>query len=121
MAAVAPDRPGAGRKPRITEEERSRIIALVSKDPPCKLLTQARGGLHSEDETKAAYWTLDALAEAADEMGIEVGRSQVRRILLKEKVRWRRTRSWITSTDPAFAPKGPGSSASTPTRRPMPP
>lgn len=28
------DRPGAGRKPRITEDERSRIIALVSKDPP---------------------------------------------------------------------------------------
>jgi hypothetical protein len=34
-----------------------------------------------------------------------VGRSQVRRILLAEKVRWRRTRSWATSTDPEFAPK----------------
>jgi hypothetical protein len=34
-----------------------------------------------------------------------VGRSQVRRILLAERVRWRRTRSWATSTDPDFAPK----------------
>jgi transposase len=60
------DRPGAGRKPRITEDERSRIIALVSKDPPGKLLTEPGGGLQPEDETKAAYWTLDTLAETAE-------------------------------------------------------
>ncbi len=35
------DRPGSGRKPRLTEEERSRIIAVVAKDPPGKLLTGA--------------------------------------------------------------------------------
>src|SRR5215208_984866 len=86
------DRPGAGRKPRITEQERSEIIALVSKEPPGRLVTEPGGGLQPEDETKAAYWTLDALAEAANEIGIEVGRSQVRRILLAEGVRWRRTR-----------------------------
>jgi transposase len=102
------DRPGAGRKPRITEEERSRIIALVSKDPPGKLLTEPGGGLQPEDETKAAYWTLDALAQAANEMGIEVGRSQVRRILLAEGVRWRRTRPWAESADPEFVPKDRG-------------
>ena len=67
------DRSGAGRKRRITEAQRSHIIA--------------------------------------------VGRSQVRRILLAEKVRWRRTRSWATSTDPEFAPKGPASWSSTPPRR----
>ena len=54
------DRPGAGRKPRITEEERSKIIALVAKDPPGKLLTGSDGVLRAEDESKAAYWTLDA-------------------------------------------------------------
>src|SRR5215210_7994392 len=48
------DRPGAGRKPRITEDERSRIIALLSKDPPGKLITEPGGGLGAEDETKAA-------------------------------------------------------------------
>jgi transposase len=110
------DRPGAGRKPRITEEECSKIIALVAKDPPGKLLTGSDGVLRAEDESKAAYWTLDALAEAAQEMGIEVGRSQVRRILLREGVRWRRTRPWAESPDPEFVPKGPGSSACTPTR-----
>ena len=109
------DRPGAGRKPRITEDERSKIIALVSKDPPGRLVRH--DGLPPEalDEKGAAYWTLDALAEAAQEMSIEVGRSQVQRILLREGVRWRRTRPWAESADPEFVPKGRGSSASTPT------
>lgn len=111
------DRAGAGRKPRITEDQRSKIISLVSKDPPGKLVTQPGGGLEAEDETKAAYWTLDTLAEAANERGIEVGRSQVRRILLTEGVRWRNTRPWAQSPDPEFVPKGPGSSSFTPTRR----
>ncbi len=61
------DRPGAGRKPRLTEDERSRIIALVAKDPPGKLVTEPGGVLQAEDETGAAYWTLDALAETARE------------------------------------------------------
>jgi hypothetical protein len=58
------------------------------------------------------------LAQAARAEGIQVGRSQVRPILLAERVRWRRTRSWTTSTDPDFAPKGPASSPSIPRRRP---
>ena len=110
------DRPGAGRKPRIAEEERSRIIALVAEEPPGKLITEPGGGLQTEDEEGAAYWTLDTLAEAAQEMGIEVGRSQVRRILLREGVRWRNTRPWAESPDAEFAPKGPRSSDSTRTR-----
>jgi transposase len=114
------DRPGSGRKPRLTEEERSRIIALVAKDPPGKLLTGAGGGLQAEDEEGAAYWTLDTLAESAREMGIEIGRSQVRRILLAEGVRWRNTRPWAESADPEFAPKDLKSSSFTPTRRPAP-
>jgi transposase len=91
------DRPGAGRKPRLTEDERSRIIALVAKDPPGKLLIGSDGVLHLDDEKGAAYWTLDTMAEAARGMGIEVGRSQVRRILLAEGVRWRNTRPWAES------------------------
>lgn len=114
------DRPGAGRKPRITEDERSRIIALVSKNPPGKLVTGPGGGLQAEDEEGAAYWTLDTLAESAREMGIAVGRSQVRRILLAEGVRWRNTRPWAESADPEFVPKGPGSSSFTPIRRKAP-
>jgi transposase len=59
------DRPRTGRKPRLTELERSKIIALVAKNPPGKLLTEPDGVLRAEDETKTAYWTLTALAEAA--------------------------------------------------------
>lgn len=110
------DRPRAGRKLRLTELERSKIIALVGKNPPGKLLTEPDGVLRAEDETKAAYWTLDALAEAAREIGIEISRAQVRRILLSEGVRWRNTRPWAQSSDSEFAPKGRGSSNSTPTR-----
>jgi transposase len=112
------DRPGPGRKPRITEDQRSRIIALVSKEPPGMLVRY--DGLPPEalDETKAAYWTLNDLADPAQEMGIEVGRSQVRRILLREGVRWRNTRPWAQSVDPEFVPKGLRSSASTPSRHP---
>jgi transposase len=100
------DRSGAGRKPRITEQERSKIIALVSKEPPGRLLTEPDGVMHAKDEAKAAYWTLDALTEAAREMGIRVSRSQVRRILLREGVRWRNIRPWAQSSDPEFIPKG---------------
>jgi hypothetical protein len=38
-------------------------------------------------------------------MGIEVGRSQVRRILLREGVRWRNTRPWAQEPGPGVRPK----------------
>jgi transposase len=111
------DRPGAGRKRRITEAQRSAIIALARSEPPGHLARDGAGELSADDERGPAQWTLDTLAQTARDAGIAVGRSQVRRILLAEKVRWRRTRSWATSTDPEFAPKGPGSWSSIPPRR----
>ncbi|HLL35814.1 MAG TPA: helix-turn-helix domain-containing protein [Streptomyces sp.] len=117
------DRPGAGRKPRLTEAERGTLVALARSTPPGRPIQWPDGTLTPVDERPEApaEWTLDSLVAAAAERGVVIKRSQVRRILLKERVRWRRSRSWITSTDPDFAPKGPGSSASTRTRRPMPP
>jgi transposase len=117
------DRPGAGRKPRLTEAERSTLVALARSTPPGRPVQWPDGTLTPVDERPEApaEWTLDSLVAAAGERGIVIRRSQVRRVLLKEKVRWRRTRSWTTSTDPDFAPKGPGSSASTRTRRRTPP
>jgi len=110
------NQPGAGRKRRITEAERSRIIALA-RPRPGQLARDAAGELSADDERGPAQWTLDTLSQAARASGIQVGRSQVRRILLAEKVRWRRTRSWAASTDPEFAPKGPRSWNFTPPRR----
>lgn len=102
------DRPGSGRKPRITETERSLIISLVGTDPAGRLVRGGGGELEAIDEEREAHWTLDALAAAARERGITVGRSQVRRILKAEGVRWRNARSWTQSEDPEFAPKGRG-------------
>ncbi|MGW2548136.1 helix-turn-helix domain-containing protein [Kitasatospora sp. NPDC001574] len=110
------DRPITGRPRRLTEFERSRIIALVKQAPPGRPVRQEDGELAPADETGPPEWTLDALAGEATQLGIAVGRSQVRRILLAEGVRWRRTRSWTRSKDEDFEGKGRGSSACTPAR-----
>src|SRR3954452_21948642 len=111
------DRPRAGRKPRIGQEQRSRLIALVASPPPGRLQRDDTGELVATDATGPAVWTLDALTAAARAAGIDIARSQVRRILLAEGVRWRRPRSWVTSPDPEFVPQERGSWSATPTRR----
>src|SRR5690349_1583902 len=68
------DRPGPGRKPRLTEAERSVIIRLVATPPPGRLITPADGALVAADPEHEAHWTLDALTAAAQERGIHVKR-----------------------------------------------
>jgi transposase len=80
-------RPGSGRKPRLTEQERSRILALAKQEPPGHLWAQADGTMVARDEEGSAQWSLNALAQAAQEAGITVKRSQIRRIYLREGVR----------------------------------
>jgi transposase len=111
-------KPGSGRKPRLTEPERSVILALVKLPPPGKPTYELTGELEAPDPEGEPEWTLDTLTAAARERGIQVARSQVRRVFRREGVRWRRTRLWATSKDPDFAPKGPGSSRSTPIHLP---
>jgi transposase len=110
-------KPGAGRKPRLSEQERSTILALVKAPPPGKPTYEVTGELAAPDPEGEAEWTLDTLTVAARERGIHVARSQVRRIFRRDGVRWRRTRVWATSKDPDFVPKGAPSSRSTPRRR----
>jgi len=100
------DRARPGRHRRITEAERSRVIRLVATDPPGRLVQQGERGFVAEDEALPACWTLDTLTEAAVRAGIASARSQLRRILRAEEVRWRRPRAWATSVDPEFGPKG---------------
>ena len=109
-------KPGGGRKPRLTEQERSTILYLVQLPPPGKPTYEPTGELHVDDPQGAVEWTLDALAAMARQKGIPVARSQVRRIFRQEGVRWRRTRLWARSKDRDFVPKERRSSASTPTR-----
>jgi transposase len=111
------DRPGAGRKPRIGQDQRSQLIALVATTPPGRPVRNDAGEPVAADATGPAVWTLDALTAAARAAGIDIARSQVRRILLAEGVRWRRPRSWATSADPEFSRKERGSWTTTRTRR----
>jgi transposase len=119
------DRPKPGRPRRLTAKDDSKLIALVRQPPPGRLVTQRDGTMVARDEQGSAQWSLDALAQAAKEAGIPVKRSQIRRILLKEKVRWRQTHSWGTPREKDFVPKGQRSSPTTPShpkgRRPSAP
>jgi transposase len=110
------DAKGRGRKHRISQDERSRIIGLVKLAPPGRPVITSWGEMQAVDEDKPGVWTLDTLTHTARDLGIDVHRSQVRRILLAEGVRWRRPRSWTTSKDPDFAPKERRSSPCTPIR-----
>ena len=109
-------RAGSGRKPRLTEQERSKILGLVKQPPPGRLERHADGTLVARDEQGSAQWSLDALTQAAKEKGIRVKRSQIRRIFVREGVRWRHTHSWGTSDDQEFVPKERRSSPTTPSR-----
>jgi transposase len=97
----------------LTERERSVVIALARSEPPGRMGRRGDGELDPGQPDKAAHWSLDSLTAAARERGVTIARSQVRRILKKEGVRWRRTHSWGTSEDPDFVPKERGSSRST--------
>src|SRR6266852_3042330 len=106
-------KPEGGRKPRITQAERSAVIALTASPPPGRLVTYSDGtvapaGSARGEDGDTAEWSLDALAAAAQAQGIQIGRSQVRRILRTEGVRWRRTHTWGSSPAKGaqdFAPK----------------
>jgi transposase len=69
-------KPGSGRKPRLTEPERSAILALVKLPPPGKPTYELTGELEAPDPEGEPEWTLDTLTAAAQERGIDVARSQ---------------------------------------------
>src|ERR671938_773468 len=55
------DRPGAGRRPRIGQDQRSALIALVAGPPPGRGVRDSAGELTAGDAAGPAVWTLDAL------------------------------------------------------------
>jgi transposase len=108
------DRPKPGRPRRLTVEDDSQLIALVRQAPPGRLVRRRDGTMVAREEKGEAQWSLNALARAAKEAGIRVKRSQIRRILVREGVRWRHTHSWATPRDKDFVPKEQRSSPTTP-------
>jgi len=114
-----PRRPGRPTRPRAqaaADRNRAQPAARLDRRAAPWAARQPDGSLAAAAADQPGEWTLDTLAAAAQAAGIQIGRSQVRRIFLTERVRWRGTRSWATSLDPEFAPKGRGSSPSTPVR-----
>ena len=101
------DRPRSGRPRRLTETERSKLIALASLAPPGHVERQADGTMMARDEEGSGKFRLNALAQAAKAAGIRVKRSQIRTILLREGVGFRRTHSWGTSSDEDFVGSRP--------------
>ncbi len=99
--------PGSGRPPRLTPLERRTILALVKRPPPGKPTYALTGELAAPNPAGEPEWTRDTLTAAAQQRGLQVARSHVRRLFRRAGVRWRRTRRWATSTDPACAPRVP--------------
>ena len=99
----------AGRPPTYTEAERSRVVAKARARPPAPDLGTTPPTCH---------WTLDRLQAELHRQGLPIKRSQIRRILQAEHVRWQKPRTWLESDDPAFAEKRGPSSRSTLPRRP---
>jgi transposase len=101
------DEPRSGRPPTYTEDNRSRVIAKARSLPP-----KPEGA----EVGPSCYWTLDELTRALNKEGLNIRRSQIRRILRAEHVKWQKPRSWLESDDPEFAQKRGPSSPSTPIR-----
>jgi hypothetical protein len=81
------ERPRGGRKPRLTEVERRAVIALATTAPD-DATRHAGDASAARDRQGNASWTLDTLTAAARAHGIAIARSQVRRILMAEGLRW---------------------------------
>ncbi len=107
---------GAGRKRRITEAQRSAIIALARSVPPGRLARDADGELSADDEHGPGQWTLDTLAETARDAASRWAAARSGGSCGREGplASWRTRSSAATRHDTEFAPKEPASWSSTP-------
>jgi transposase len=90
------DAPRAGRPPIYTQDEQSRVIARARSLPP-----KPEGAMVAP----TCHWTLDRLTEELNKEGVPIKRSQIRRLLHAEHIKWQQPRTWLESDDPAFAEK----------------
>jgi transposase len=104
------DAPRSGRPRTYTEDVYSRVVAKARGLPP----KPADG---DGEVPPTCHWTLDRLQAELAKDGLTIKRSQIRRILKAEHLKWQKPRTWLESTDPDFAEKRGSSSASTPIRR----
>ena len=106
------DAPRAGRPRTYVADEQSRVIAKARSLPPKP---------EGQEVPPTCHWTLDRLQAELNKDGVPIKRSQIRRLLKAEHVKWQRPRTWLASDDPDFAEKRGASSGSTATRPPTAP
>lgn len=104
------DAPRSGRPPTYRPDETNQVIAKAHSLPP-----KPEEGEGEEGVPPTCHWTLDRLQTELAKEGIAIKRSQIRRILKAEHIKWQRPRTWFESDDPEFAAKRGPSSSSTPT------
>lgn len=102
------DAPRSGRPRTYPQDAYSRVIAKARDLPP----KPAEG-----EVPPTCHWTLDRLQAELAKEGVSIKRSQIRRLLKAEHLKWQKPRTWLESTDPDFAEKRGPSSGSTPSRR----
>jgi transposase len=102
------DAPRSGRPRTYGDDGYSRVVAKARALPP---------KLQDEEVPPTCHWTLDRLQAELAKEGMPIKRSQIRRILKAEHIKWQKSRTWLESTDPDFAEKRGPSSGSTPAHR----
>lgn len=105
------DAPRSGRPRTYPEDAYSRVIAKARELPP-KPADAAEG-----EVPPTCHWTLDRLQAELAKDGLPIKRSQIRRLLKAEHIKWQKPRTWLESTDPDFAEKRGPSFGSTPSHR----
>ena len=106
------DAPRAGCPPTYVEGDQSQAVAKARSLPP-----KPEGG----EVPPTCHWTLYRLQEGLNKDGVPIKRSQIRRPLQAEHIKWQQLRTWLESDDPAFAEKRGPSCGSTPPPRPTAP
>lgn len=101
------DAPRSGRPRAYDEGHRSEVIGKARSVPP-----KPEGA----EVPPTCHWTLDRLEEELNKGGLPIKRSQIRRILKAEHIKWQKPRSWLESDDPEFAEKRGPSPTSTRSR-----
>jgi transposase len=101
------DAPRAGRPRSYPEDAYSQVVAKARGLPPKPL---------DGEVPPTCHWTLDRLHAELAKDGLPIKRSQIRRLLKAEHLKWQKPRTWLESDDPDFAEKRGPSSGSTPTR-----
>jgi transposase len=96
------DAPRSGRPPTYRPDETNRVIAKARPKPD---MPDTPDTPEQRETPPTCHWTLDRLQAELAKEGIPIKRSQIRRLLKAEQIKWQQPRTWLESNDPEFAEK----------------